>query len=105
MIQKTRIARCTILVGNGNWKFSTSVASEKELLLFGNKKQTPVSLKALMETGKGDRLSISSPDNKEGAFSNKILVQIACFLHRELPVRLAHNAVKFEASPLIMKSG
>ena len=79
--------------------------SEKELLLFSNKKQTPVSLKALMETGKGDRLSSASHDKNEDASRSKILIQIACFLHRELPVRLAHNAVKFEASPLIMKSG
>jgi len=104
MVQKTRIIRCTIPLGN--CKFSAvSVMSEKELLLFSNKKQTPVSLKALMETGKGDRLSSSSHDKNEDASKSKILIQIACFLHRELPVRLAHNAVKFEASPLIMKSG
>jgi hypothetical protein len=104
MVQKTRIIRCTIPLGN--CKFSAvSVMSEKELLLFSNKKQTPVSLKALMETGKGDRLSSSSHDKNEDASRSKILIQIACFLHRELPVRLAHNAVKFEASPLIMKSG
>ena len=95
-----------ITIPAGRCKFTTSVASEKDLLLYSNKKQTPVSLKALMETGKDCRLPINNNiDEYGGAIASKSLVQVACFLHRELPVRLAHNAVKFEASPLIMKSG
>ena len=88
----------------GICKFTT-IASEKELLLYSNKKQTPVSLKALMETGKGCILPTNNRSDAYEGVTSKSLVQIACFLHRELPVRLAHNAVKFEASPLIMKSG
>lgn len=83
-----------------------TLAHEKELLLYSNKKQTPVSLKSLMETGKGERLSIDEKISDGGsAVTSKVLVQVACFLHRELPVRLAHRAMKLEASPLIMKSG
>lgn len=104
-----KIERAGILVllsnSAGICKFTT-IANEKELLLYSNKKQTPVSLKALMETGKDCKLPTNNKsDEYEGVLTSKSLVQIACFLHRELPVRLAHNAVKFEASPLIMKSG
>lgn len=83
-----------------------TLVHEKELLLYSNKKQTPVSLKSLMETGKGERLSMDEKISEGGsAVTSKVLVQVACFLHRELPVRLAHRAMKLEASPLIMKSG
>lgn len=83
-----------------------SSAVEKEIFLYSNKKQTPVSLKSLMETGKGERLQMLQNVNElNSAVSNKVLIQVACFLHRELPVRLAHRAVKLEALPLFTKSG
>jgi hypothetical protein len=90
---------------------STLTPSEKELLLlYSNKKQTPISLNSLMETGKGDRLydSYSKIDilpRVEGQVTEQVLIQVACFLHRELPVRLAHRAVKLEATPTFIKSG
>ena len=78
---------------------------EKELQLYSNKKQTPVSLKSLMETGKGIRLKDEKAVDIENEIARqKILIQVACFLHRELPVRLAHRAVKLESS-LFSKSG
>lgn len=94
--------------------FSTSpVTLEKEILIYSNKKQTPVSLKTLMETGRGDTLR-----NFDEIMKNKleklelppqaaerIRIQVACFLHRELPVRLAHRATRLESSPLFLKSG
>lgn len=88
-------------------------ALEKEISLYSNKKLTPVSLRSLMETGKGDRLEhfdqlmkgrYGSQEGQPQA-SQRILIQVACFLHRELPIRLAQRAVKLEASPLFMKSG
>jgi hypothetical protein len=98
--------------------------AEKELYIYASKKQTPVSLKSLMETGKGDRLShfdelmkarfISTnshganntpPTKATPVASQRILIQVACFLHRELPVRLAQRAVKLDASPLFQRSG
>ena len=79
---------------------------DKELLIYSNKKQTPVSLKSLMETGKGIRLKDeNSIDIEDEIARQKVLIQVACFLHRELPVRLAHRAVKLEASHLFNKSG
>lgn len=77
--------------------------------MYSKKKQTSVSLRALMESGQGLHLYKSGlgGGSTEDAMkvAEKILIQIACFLHRELPVRLAHRAVKLEVSPLFMKSG
>ena len=91
--------------------FSTvSSALEKELQIYSNKKQTPVSLRSLMETGSGDRLPAFDEMmklDKKGIpqASQRIMIQVACFLHRELPIRLAQRAVKLEASPLFIRSG
>jgi len=59
-----------------------------------------------METGRGERLNdFNSIGQDRNAATEKVLIQVACFLHRELPVRLAHRAVKLEASSLLIKSG
>jgi hypothetical protein len=76
---------------------------EKELDLYSKKKQTSVSLKSLMESGRGDNPNL--PYGRATKASDKVLMQVACFLHREMPVRLAHRAVKLEASPLFLMSG
>lgn len=61
--------------------------AKQDLEYFGKKKQTNVSLKSLMDTGKGRLVdSMSSETLRE-----KILIQVSCFLHRELPIRLAHR--------------
>lgn len=91
-------------------RFYTSDLSEaniqRELVLYSNKKQTPVSLQALMDTGKGNKLGdFASKSIESSRPLDKILMQVACFLHRELPVRLAHRAVKLEAFPLFARSG
>eukprot|EP01038_Epipyxis_sp_PR26KG_P008260 gene8260-11178_t len=77
-----------------------------ELIRYSEKKQTNVSLQALMETGKGDRLNeFDSKGNTKKVFDNtKVNIQVASFLHRELPIRLAHRAIKLEASPLFLRS-
>jgi len=77
--------------------------SEQEIEYYGHKKQTPVSLKALMETGKGERLEVDHFLESENRKS-QVLIQVASFLHRELPIRLAHRAVELQDSPLFMKS-
>ena len=82
----------------------------RDLRFFGAKKQTSVNLQALMETGQGKRLSqfesniekaapgSTSSDSKDAR--SKVLIQIACFLHRELPVRLAHRALELEKTSI-----
>lgn len=88
---------------------ASSSQLNKEIDLYSKKKQTSVSLRALMESGQGlhlQKLGMGGASNEDGMkVAEKILIQIACFLHRELPVRVAHRAVKLEASPLFMKSG
>ena len=56
-----------------------------------------------MESGRGDNPNL--PSGKSTKASDKVIMQVACFLHREMPVRLAHRAVKLEASPLFQMSG
>lgn len=88
---------------------ASSSQLNKELDLYSKKKQTSVSLRALMESGQGlhlYKLGMGGASPEDGMkVAEKIVIQIACFLHRELPVRVAHRAVKLEASPLFMKSG
>lgn len=88
--------------------------NEKEIKLFASKRQTPVSLKSLLKTGKGELLnkhsvSVSTGQNTDCSSSKaedrKIQMQIACFLHHELPVRFAHRSAGLEASPILCKSG
>ena len=80
---------------------SASAKGTEDFFHYGKKKQTAVSLKALMETGIGKRLD-GAQNNGDGNHSDndtpfkgatdKVKIQIACFLHRELPIRLAHRA-------------
>ena len=66
---------------------TTRRISDTELRIYGKKKQTPVSLKSLLETGAGKMLD-QHPVNTDYDKAMRIRFQIACFLHRELPVRL-----------------
>ena len=36
--------------------------------------------------------------------SERVQIQVACFLHRELPIRLAHRVVELEAIPIMRES-
>lgn len=88
------------------------IGTMQEIEYYGQKKQTPVSLKALMETGRGIQLSAftttstsDSTPHEARKKAEQVIIQVACFLHRELPIRLAHRVVELEASPLFMKSG
>jgi len=89
---------------------SSSIAGldEKDLQYFGKKKQSGVSLTALMETGRGDRLKefdqLVDTSKQQAGASERVQIQVACFLHRELPIRLAHRAVELESSQLYKES-
>ena len=66
--------------------------AQEDVEYFGRKKQTQVSLRALMETGAGKRLKEFDFDQEEPAAksneaNDRVKIQIACFLHRELPIR------------------
>ena len=80
-------------------------AVEESLQYYGRKRQTNVSLRALLDTGNGTLVDkISSGTLNDASVTEKVLIQVACFLHRELPVRLAHRAVELESSDLFKTS-
>ncbi len=82
---------------------------EKELSLFAARKRTPVSLKSLLETGKGELLNKHTDaqikDDGTKAATARVQIQVACFLHHELPVRFAHRVSTLESSPVLKQSG
>lgn len=78
---------------------------DSEIILYGSKKQTPVSLKSLMETGKGALLKGFEGKQQEATTASElVLFQVACFLHRELPVRIAHRVEHLQSAPFLLKS-
>lgn len=84
---------------------STIEDVNKDVILYSLKRQTPVSLKALMDTGKGNKLSMFGFGKETStATSERIIQQVACFLHREIPVRIAHRIVQIQSFPLYSRS-
>ena len=76
-----------------------------------SKNQTPVSLRTLMETGRGDRLgkggnSFEEDLDNSSTATDLVLMQVASFLKRELPIRLAHRINNLDNVPMMqdMKS-
>jgi len=80
----------------------------EELLHFSRKKQNRINMKLLMETGSGDLLHSHATNGNTSAdaadIHQQIAIQVACFLHRELPIRLAHRAVELESIPIMCQS-
>lgn len=58
--------------------------------------QTSVSLQTLMYTGQGKYLRKHFPEAPEHAATDLVLRQVASFLRRELPIRLAHRVADLE---------
>ncbi|GAB5034875.1 pyruvate dehydrogenase kinase [Nannochloropsis oceanica] len=66
------------------------------------KRQTGVSLKTLLDTGRGHLLQKKYFGKEENTTaSQQMLQQVACFLHRELPIRLAHRVRDLDAIPVM----
>lgn len=65
---------------------------------FAGKRQTGVNMQALLSTGMGLRLEKSDIDASLPT-QQRTLIQVAQFLHRELPIRLAHRAIELEELP------
>ena len=64
---------------------------------YAKKQQTSVSLETLLDTGSGkllhaSRFSSSKADQQNLTKHERTIMQIASFLRKELPVRLAHRA-------------
>jgi len=64
---------------------------------------TSVSLQALMRTGRGEYLDrhFENLAMKEHTATELVLMQVASFLRRELPIRLAHRVQDLEKVPLM----
>mmetsp|Transcript_25571 Transcript_25571/g.62758 ORF Transcript_25571/g.62758 Transcript_25571/m.62758 type:complete len:456 (+) Transcript_25571:106-1473(+) len=67
--------------------------------------QTSVSLQALMRTGRGEFLHKHFDEEKidisPHTATELVLIQVASFLRRELPIRLAHRVQDLEGVPLV----
>jgi pyruvate dehydrogenase kinase 2/3/4 len=65
---------------------------------FASKRQTGVNMQALLSTGMGLRLDKSTIDESLPK-QQRTIIQVAQFLHHELPIRLAHRAMELEELP------
>jgi Mitochondrial branched-chain alpha-ketoacid dehydrogenase kinase len=66
--------------------------------------QTSVSLQALMRTGRGEFLHKTFDDMENvdrHSATDLVLIQVASFLRRELPIRLAHRIHDLEGAPVM----
>mmetsp|Transcript_836 Transcript_836/g.1376 ORF Transcript_836/g.1376 Transcript_836/m.1376 type:complete len:426 (-) Transcript_836:105-1382(-) len=63
--------------------------------------QTSVSLKTLLQTGRGEFLhkTYKNLDHEERGATEQVLTQVAGFMRRELPIRLAHRIQDLERVP------
>eukprot|EP00571_Detonula_confervacea_P011759 CAMPEP_0172299748 /NCGR_PEP_ID=MMETSP1058-20130122/1983_1 /TAXON_ID=83371 /ORGANISM="Detonula confervacea, Strain CCMP 353" /LENGTH=444 /DNA_ID=CAMNT_0013009303 /DNA_START=361 /DNA_END=1695 /DNA_ORIENTATION=+ len=76
---------------------------------YGRKRPASASLETLLKTGRGELLSKNSTIQEAGdsesflkiAEEKRVLIQIANFLRRELPVRLAHRIQDLSSVPLL----
>lgn len=78
---------------------ATSIA--KKLAL---KPQTSVNLQALMQTGRGEFLNKTFQGVEhvdQHSATGMVLIQVASFLRRELPIRLAHTVQAFEKAKIM----
>lgn len=78
--------------------------SDRQLILqHALQPQTSVSLQALMRTGRGEYLhkTFGETTREKHAATELVLIQVASFLRRELPIRLAHRIQDLEGVPVL----
>ena len=83
---------------------SSVSVSTGELEFYGSKRQNKVTLRNLLDTGSGKTLGRGSPILENCSLAENINIQVASFLHRELPIRLAHRALALESIDIFRKS-
>lgn len=71
--------------------------------VYTKKKQTSASLDTLMRTGRGELLDKMRGDEftflDEHHPTDQVLMQVACFLRKDLPIRLAHRILDLDQVP------
>ena len=72
---------------------------DEEMLRLASYAQTSVSLKATLDTGLGLLLPQGDDGESEVSRRERTLIQIASFLRRELPVRLARRVIELQQLP------
>ena len=75
-----------------------------DLEFYGRKKMNKITLKNLLDTGSGKALGIGNPILENASLSDNINIQVACFLHRELPIRLAARALELDSNQYFRRS-
>ena len=97
LLQRSRIlALRTATFNTHNVRtMASSLDNLDEIHYFARKKRVGVDMRTLLDTGLG-RMQFNS--DIEGTKLQKVLMQVACFLHRELPVRFAHRTVELETN-------
>ncbi|CAB1102010.1 unnamed protein product [Ectocarpus sp. CCAP 1310/34] len=100
------VSRRHLSSGGGDVDYSSLMAGpgtalHDDIMESAARKQTGVSLKTLIDTGRGDLLSGEMGLTGQDSLSTKqkMLIQVASFLHRELPIRLAHRVRDLESVP------
>ena len=83
---------------------SSVSVSTGELEFYGSKRQNKVTLRNLLDTGSGKTLGKGSPILENCSLAENINIQVASFLHRELPIRLAHRALALESIDIFRRS-
>eukprot|EP00614_Pseudopedinella_elastica_P025704 CAMPEP_0172615312 /NCGR_PEP_ID=MMETSP1068-20121228/57634_1 /TAXON_ID=35684 /ORGANISM="Pseudopedinella elastica, Strain CCMP716" /LENGTH=315 /DNA_ID=CAMNT_0013420409 /DNA_START=151 /DNA_END=1094 /DNA_ORIENTATION=- len=78
-----------------------------DIAYIAEKRQTSVSLRTLTKTGSGELLEQSPPVDEaatRASTQQRMLMQVAMFLHRELPIRLAHRVRDLDNIPYLSGS-
>ena len=72
---------------------------------WGEKRMTGVSLKTLLDTGRGELLGryAKKEDDQQHTATQQVLMQVAMFLHHELPIRLARRVLDLQTTPLLIE--
>lgn len=77
----------------------------KAIEKYTKKKQTSVTLQTLMKTGRGELLGKTYKDNnfrlEHQHATEEILMQVAGFIRREMPIRLAHRISDLDSVPMM----
>jgi Mitochondrial branched-chain alpha-ketoacid dehydrogenase kinase len=84
--------------------FSTYTEDDRNrITAVATETQTPISLQTLLRTGRGDFLHKSFAEStvEKHAATELVLRQVASFLRRELPVRMARRVADLESVPVL----
>jgi pyruvate dehydrogenase kinase 2/3/4 len=98
-------ADATAAYSNNNDSSTTKPRTDSAQLIhdMARQPQTSVSLQALMRTGQGEFLhrTFGEETRERHAATELVLIQVASFLRRELPIRLAHRIEDLEDVPVL----